>query len=72
MTSDNARVAVVIFEEWPTISGHAGQVRAYSAWRKAVTADGRYWLVRKRGMFRRWKWLPRRGLYLRLRLAEGV
>lgn len=49
---------VVLIEFAPSVPGHGGWTRMYRARRKAMSADGRYWLVRRRGIFRRWRWLP--------------
>lgn len=63
---------VMISWYWPAASGHPGKTVHHRAVRKAVSDDGRYWLVKRRGIFRRWQWLPAKGLYLRLREVSAV
>lgn len=38
---------IMAVEDWPSIPGHAGGVKAWSGKRKEVSDDGRYWLVKK-------------------------
>lgn len=58
---------VTIFERYPDIPGHVGKTTVRSGVRRAVTADGRYWEVRPRRLFARWRWLPVRGMFVHLR-----
>lgn len=58
---------VTITEYRPDIPGHAGKTTVRSAVRRAITVDGRYWEVRPRRLFARWRWLPVRGMFVRLR-----
>nr|WP_278101148.1 hypothetical protein [Microbacterium proteolyticum] len=64
-------VPVMIKETRPDIPGHAGRTETHSAKRRASIGDGRYWLVRRRGLFRRWQWLPVRGAFVSLFELEG-
>lgn len=57
---------VLIIEKWPDVPGWPGRTVTTSAKRKARTADDRYWLVRPKGLFKRWTWLPRLGAYVTL------
>lgn len=60
--SDHADVLII--EKWPDIPGHAGRTITKTAKRKARSIDDRFWLVRPKGLFKRWQWLPRAGMFV--------
>jgi hypothetical protein len=57
---------ILCVEKYPDIPGHVGQTVVWDGRRKATSTDGRYWLVRRNGLFRRWQWLPHRGQFISL------
>lgn len=61
------RTPVLIVEKWPDIPGHPGCTITKTATRKARTNDDHYWLVRPKGLFKRWTWLPRAGAFVSIR-----
>ena len=60
---------VLIIERWPDLPGWPGRTTARAGCRKAVSEDGEWWLVRERGMFNRWRWRPRHGMYVTIQLV---
>lgn len=66
----STRVEVLAVERWPDIPGHAGEAKTWRGIRRAVSEDGRWWLVRRRGIFRRWTWRPVRGMFVSLYETE--
>lgn len=57
-------------EEWPDIPGHAGSTKIWSGKRKAISEDGRHWLVKKDGWFKKWEWRPVNGMFVHLKEAH--
>lgn len=58
---------ILIVSRWPSIPGHGGGTEAVSGYRRAVSADGEWWLVREKGFIgflRRWEWLPVNGAHV--------
>jgi hypothetical protein len=64
---DRGWVPIMAVEDWPDIPGHAGQTVTWSGWRQAISADGSHWLVKKKGLFRRWHWRPVNGMFVKLK-----
>lgn len=58
---------VLIIEKWPDAPGWPGRTVLTSATRKARSDDDRFWLVRPKGIFKRWTWLPRAGMFVSIR-----
>lgn len=58
---------IMAVEDWPSIPGHSGGVKTWSGKRKEVSDDGRYWLVKKNGLFKRWEWRPVNGMFVKLK-----
>lgn len=62
---------ILAVEKWPDIPGHPGRTVTWDGKRKAISSDGRYWLVRRNGIFHRWQWLPHKGMYVNIyRVAD--
>lgn len=68
VTSDTE---VLIVARLPEVVGHVGETTLTSGRRRAVSEDNRWWLVKPRGLFRRWQWLPRRGTYISIYTVKG-
>ena len=57
---------VIIIHRWPSVPGHCGRTEVVVGYRYAVSVDGRWWCVRRRGLFRRLEWLPVCGTFTEL------
>ena len=58
---------IMAVEEWPSVPGHAGSTITWSGKRKAVSADGKHWLVKKDGWLKKWRWRPVHGMFVTLK-----
>lgn len=63
-------IPVLIIARWPESGGHVGETNLYSGYFRARSKDDRFWLVKRKGIFRRWQWLPRQGTYISIYLTE--
>jgi hypothetical protein len=61
---------ILIIERWPDIPYHPGERRTHSGYKRAESADGRWWLVRERGLFKRWRWRPVNGQFVTLQTVK--
>lgn len=59
---------IIGIAEWPSVPGHAGSTDIWSGWRKSIAKSktSEYWLVKKKGLFQKWEWRPRHGMFVRL------
>lgn len=58
---------VLIVSRWPPIPGHGGGTEAVSGYRRAVSADGKWWMVREKGaigFLKGFRWLPVNGVHV--------
>lgn len=63
---------ILITTRWPSIPGHGGGTETVSGYKRAESADGKWWLVREKGLFRRWHWLPVTGQVVTLQTVTEV
>lgn len=65
---------VLIISRWPSIPGHGGGTEAVSGYRRAVSADGEWWLVRERGFIgwlRGWDWQRANGQFISIQEVQA-
>jgi hypothetical protein len=60
---------ILAVEEWPDVPGHPGSTKIWNGKRKAVSDDGKHWLVKKDGWFHKWEWRPVNGMFVKLKEA---
>jgi hypothetical protein len=61
---------ILIIERWPTIPVGGGETHTSSGYKKAESEDGKWWLVREAGWFKRWRWRPVNGQFVTMQHAK--
>jgi hypothetical protein len=57
---------ILIVCKWPTLPSGGRETELTSGYRRAKSEDGNWWLVREKGLFKRWHWLPVNGQFVSL------
>lgn len=60
---------ILIVSRQPAIPGHGGGTELVSGYRRAISADGAWWLTREKGLIgflRGWDWRPVKGHFVSL------